>query len=342
VRYVVEADVSGGAEAYVARLAAAFGGDIVSAGPPPPGLRATEAPRPRGKGDVGALLGLARALRGADLVHVNASEPANNRYGMAAALLARVPYVVTLHSPSGLAGGAQDRVLRRLYGGARAVIAVSQETAGLLREGLGVTASVIPNGVELPPALARRPHARPRVGTLGRLSGEKGVDVLLAAARGLDVEVHVAGDGPERAALQAGAGANVTFHGQVPDPAAFLAGLDVFCLPSRVEGLPFALLEAMASGLAVVATRVGDVPEALGDAGLLVDPGNPVALREALAALARDPLRRNDLGAAARARIAERYTAELMVERTAAVYAAAAGSSPPPRRRRAPAPPPAR
>jgi glycosyltransferase involved in cell wall biosynthesis len=343
IRYVTEADASGGAEVYVARLAAAFESDVVSAGPLPEATRALlrdvpvrEVARVSGKKDVLRLLAFARALRGAGVVHVNANEPANNRYAMAAALLARVPYVVTLHAPGALSGDAQDAVLARLYRGAAAVIGVSQETAALVTESFGADAVVIPNGVALPPPVARDTAGRVRVGYLGRLSPEKGIDVLLAATRDLDVDVEVAGDGPLAGDVAA---SHANSHGAVADPAAFLAGIDVFVLASRTEGLPFALLEAMASGLPCVATAVGDVPEALDGVGIVVAPDDPVALRAAIDVLARDPLRRKELGAAARARVEERYAEAVMLDRTAAVYAAA---GPAPRRRPGPAPRPGR
>jgi glycosyltransferase involved in cell wall biosynthesis len=97
------------------------------------------------------------------------------------------------------------------------------------------------------------------------------------------------------------------------DPArvpALLGAADLFVLPSRREGLPIALLEAMEAGLAIVATPVGGIPEALahGEAGVLVPAGDARALADALAALARDPARRRALSEAARARAHARYS----------------------------------
>jgi glycosyltransferase involved in cell wall biosynthesis len=337
IRYVTEADATGGAEVYLARLARHFGGDVLSVGPLPEatrallhGLAVREVDRPRGRTDLRALAALARALRGTELVHVVANEPANNRYAMAAARLARVPYVVTLQAAGGTYPG-----LRRHYAGAAAALAVSRETAALV-EGLGVPCAVVPNGVDLPPRpVPVRDRAPLRVGTLARLSYEKGLDVLLDAARDVPgIDLHVGGDGPLRAELERRGGA--TFHGRV-DAGAFLADLDAFALPSRAEGLPFALLEAMAYGLPCVGTAVGDVPEALRDCGIVVPPADPAALAAALRDLT-DAATRRALGAAARRRVEERYDARVMYAATASAYAAARAR----RRRRGPARPPAR
>jgi glycosyltransferase involved in cell wall biosynthesis len=146
---------------------------------------------------------------------------------------------------------------------------------------------------------------------LARLVPVKGVDVLLAAARGLaGVTLLVAGDGPERGRLQAAAGAPVRFLGEVGGAARAraLAAADLLCLPSRVlpdgrsEGAPTVILEAQAVGLPVVASRVGGAPDLVRDEedGLLVPGGDPRALRAALQRLGADPALRDRLAAGAR------------------------------------------
>jgi glycosyltransferase involved in cell wall biosynthesis len=96
-------------------------------------------------------------------------------------------------------------------------------------------------------------------------------------------------------------------------------------LPSRWESLPYSLLEAMAAGKAIVATRVGGMPEALdeGRAGRLVPPGDPGAMAEALVGLLQSPAERQTLGQAARERARARYRLEDMVARVAELYASA-------------------
>jgi glycosyltransferase involved in cell wall biosynthesis len=87
------------------------------------------------------------------------------------------------------------------------------------------------------------------------------------------------------------------------------AKADILCLPTRIDAVPFVVLEAMASGVPVISTRVGSIPELLGDGGLVCEPGDVEALRQALATLIEDPARRRALGDAGRARAEEHYDA---------------------------------
>jgi glycosyltransferase involved in cell wall biosynthesis len=155
---------------------------------------------------------------------------------------------------------------------------------------------------------------------LGRLVPIKGLDdAVRAIARRPDAELLVAGSGPERQRLEslaAATGARVRFTGHVEGERKrlLLRAADAFVLPSveeagRREGLPTALLEAMAAGLPVVATRTGGVPELVreGEDGFLVPMRRPDALAAALTTLAADRARAEALGAAARRR-AEAFT----------------------------------
>lgn len=276
----------------------------------------------------------------------------------------RPAHVRTQHSaPQPVTRGA--RLKARLYYAidravlARAtdrVIAVSDEIAGRLAPIAGRgTVRVVRNGVE-PAGVdgARVASARAAlgagagdvlIGAAGRLQRVKGFDVLIAAfgALGRDVPARLAilGDGPEGAALEREAArlpdpSRVRFAGHVEDFSSALAALDVLAVPSRHEGMPMVLLEAMALGLPIAAARVGGIPEAVVDdvSALLVPPEDPAALASALARLARDPALRARLGAAARARALSDFTAERMARETAAVYreavaerCAAAGTS---------------
>ena len=183
---------------------------------------------------------------------------------------------------------------------------------------------VIPNGLRIgrSPDTAEREAARAALGIppgaqvvafLGRLSPEKAPEVLLRATRDTGALVLLAGDGPLRAALEAEAtGTSTRFLGFVPDVQPVLAAADVLALPSWTEGLPMAVLEAMAAGVPVVASAVGSLPQVLGEgAGLLVPPGDVDALRAALARLAEPGLRAS-LTATARARVEARHGADTM------------------------------
>ena len=155
---------------------------------------------------------------------------------------------------------------------------------------------VVRNGVDTAvfhPAAAPRPtlDGRPaRVGSLGRLVHQKGYDVLVEAVPHVlakrDVEVVIVGEGELRGALEQQArGLPVSLSGAVDGPAAaadYLRGLDLFVLPSRYEGLPNVVLEALACGVPVVATAVPGMAEAAGSAARLVRPEDPYALADGL------------------------------------------------------------
>lgn len=190
---------------------------------------------------------------------------------------------------------------------------------------------VIYNGVPAPPpaGASREPSKGPRIAYVGRLSREKGADLLLeafaAVRRAIPAsELVLIGDGAERPALEKRAAeiGGVHFAGWQQDVPAWLATMDLFALPSRTEGLPLALLEAMAAGLPAVAADVGGVHEALdnGTTGLLVDPENPARLAEAMLALAQDPARRSGMGRSARQRFENRFALDRMVASYSALY----------------------
>jgi glycosyltransferase involved in cell wall biosynthesis len=218
--------------------------------------------------------------------------------------------------------------------------------------------AVIPNGVaDLPPADAGEVAALrtalvgarpgPVVGVAARLVWEKGLDVLLrawAARRAAPAErgtLVLAGEGPERSALERlvkelGIGDSVVLPGTITRVACFYRMLDLFVLSSVSEGLPMALLEAMAAGLPIVATRVGGMPAALDDgaAGVLVEPSDAQGLARAFDVLLsgagtihvngtsafRMPANAIALGATARQRFEHLYTARAMTSRYEAYY----------------------
>lgn len=163
----------------------------------------------------------------------------------------------------------------------------------------------------------------------GRIAPEKGLDDLLRAmtdlvAVGRDVRLDVVGDGPTRPALERDAAARgldgrVRWLGYIGDRGAYLDALraaDLFVLSSRAEGLPKVVVEAMAAGVPVVATRVGAVPALLDDGrrGRLVPPGDPAALAAAIGDLADDPATRAELSQAGLA-FAAAHTAEAQAAR---------------------------
>jgi len=154
---------------------------------------------------------------------------------------------------------------------------------------------------------------------LGQLEPRKDPLLAVEAARGLEhVVMLVAGDGPQRAEL-ASAGARML--GFRRDPERLLAAADVLVMPSRHEGLSFAVLEAMAAGVACVVSDGPGNPEAVGEAGIIFSAGDLQALRAALARLAADPAERGRLSALARERAATEFSVDRFLARMQGLYA---------------------
>ncbi len=204
----------------------------------------------------------------------------------------------------------------------------------------------IPNGIDAAAlsAAADRPGARRELGIdaddfviacVGRLVRVKGHDVLAAAAPQIvaqiggapNVRFLIVGDGPDRGALASlvgglGMGDRFSFLGFRPDVARLLSGADLLVMPSRNEGLGMSILEAMALGLPVVASRVGGIPEAVTDGvtGILVSPEDPDALASACVCLMKDTDRAREMGRAGRRSVEARFTVGQFVEKTARLY----------------------
>lgn len=290
-------------------------------------------------------------LRGADVVHTH-----DRRAGLLARPAARARGAAAVHTLHGVPeelcvqvgrvaappspGVSRARLAYVTYGtlGAEALLArlgtvvvPSQALADYLvrhhfpRRGL----RVIPNGIVPPAPRPGREARRPLVvGTAANLEHHKGIDLLLDACARLTtpVRLEIYGDGSQRAALEARSRAlrlDASFHGHVPDARDRLADLDVFVLASRGENLPVVLLEAMAAGTPVVATRVGGVPELVVDgvSGVLVEPESVEALAAGLEQLLGDGEQRAALAAAGAERVRERFDARVLAGELARLYA---------------------
>ena len=255
-----------------------------------------------------------------------------------------LPVVATFHVPYDSRFSLWQGIstaLYRLYAQSLAsfdrVVIFSEQQKSLL-EHYGVPAInvvVIPNGVDTekyaPGAADFKDtiEASMLVGYLGRVDPEKNVDVLVRAFQEVDapedVKLLVIGGGSEKRRLERRyRGARIVFTGPILDEAkriAMLQAMDVFVLPSLVEGLSLSLLEAMACGVAPVATDVGSDGEALRGAGMLVDPKDlDGQLRLALRTLLEFPEFRTELGRRARARVVERYSLSDNLDRLLTLY----------------------
>jgi len=294
------------------------------------------------------LLGrIARFLgqRAVDVVHPHNLAPLLYG-GLAARLLgpARPAVIYSEHNQIYRADETARRRFRRYVRLADTVVAVSHDLRRTLVDGLHVSPEVcvLHNGIDPGPYQAiddsavRRELGRREgeflVGTAVVLSEQKGIRYLLEAARIVraadpTVRFVIAGDGPLRAELERtaealGLGDGVRFLGYRRDIPQLLSALDTYVLPSLWEGLPLALLEALASGTPAVATRVGGNPEAVadGETGLLVAPRDPQALAQALLTLRRDAALRQRMRQSGLERFARSFSVTAMATGHAELY----------------------
>lgn len=278
--------------------------------------------------------GVAAATRGADVVIAGGwSQPAFwQAAGWSAAR--RQPLVLWVESTLRDARPGPGSRLKRFLGRRAAAFVVPGRAAAEYVRSIVPAAEIVvaPNAVDAALFASRVPDrerlraelrlARPTVLYVGRLAAEKGVDVLLEAARGLEADVVVAGSGPEESPLRALAPANVRFLGHVErdELPSWYAAADILCLPSRSEPWGMTLNEGAAAGLPLVATEAVGAAWDLVDEELRVPTGDAGALRDVLARLAGDESLRSQ--AAARSReLASRLTAEAWADAVAGLAA---------------------
>ena len=267
-----------------------------------------------------ALLCLARMLRVASVYHI--------RFG-------RIPQLVE-------GGGWEWRLLRRAMRLAHRVLVIDRATESALK-GIVPTErlALVPNGIALDPVRPAEATGSKRTKTvyfLGWVIPTKGIRELLEAWRivgrpGWELKVAGPGDGGFRREMEQSYanGAKVHFLGEVSHLQGWnlMQDADIFVLPSYTEGFPNVILEAMAAGKAIVATRVGAIPEML-DAesdrpcGVLVDPKAPPLLAAALSCLMDDPALCLEMGRRARAKVERGYDARVVFGRYSEIWRALA------------------
>lgn len=298
----------------------------------------------------GDLLALARLLRliarhRPDIVHAHSSKA-----GAVARLahLAR-PRTAFLYTPHGYAyagyfsreleRGLYREIERGLAPLTTRVVCVCEAEARLARRiGPAGRVRVVHNGIQpvhdgpVDDRIAELSRRGPVLCALTQLRPGKGLETLIQALPDIldrypQLQVAIGGDGPDRdrllaAARAAGVARAIHFLGPTTDPASILRGADVFVHPSWAEAFPYVILEAMSAGLPVVASDVGGIAEAVadGESGMLVPSGNDRALRDALLHMLGDSAVRSRMGAAAKRRVASRFTRTAMIDRLVAVY----------------------
>ena len=278
------------------------------------------------------------------LIHTNSYVPGN--YARPAAALMRVPVIVD-HWHGFTRFSRKRKIICRLLGRVTDLsLAVSQGVRDYLIEPGGLDPArvrVVPNGVDLERLRQHRPRNEVRrelgltsgarvVGLVARLDHwGKGHREFFAALSALKerypIEALIIGGGRRAEEMRQlvadlGLAGRVHFLGQRPDIPDLLSALDIFVLPSHSEGVSLALLEAMAAGLPVIATRVGGLPEVVTDGvnGLLMPPQDPEALAQALARLLDDPALAKELGENARRHVKENFSLERLGREINEIY----------------------
>lgn len=263
-------------------------------------------------------------------------------FGFALAKRLELPCLLTIHD--------HNKTLARTMSAGQAqlkqVVAVSSSVKESLVSENSLNEdmiTVIHSGVTVPDLIdnsevlgARR---IPVIGTAGRLEESKGFPYFIKAARqvldaGNDVEFLIAGTGPEERRLRALARQlnltdHLTFITNLPDFRSAIRAMDIFCLPSLMQGLGTVMLEAMSLGRPVIATGVGGVTSIVRDdgTGLVVPAADSNTLAERILELLKDPIRARAIGSAARQQVIESFDARQMVELTADEYRSAIGCS---------------
>jgi colanic acid/amylovoran biosynthesis glycosyltransferase len=285
------------------------------------------------------LLRAALERRGLHHLHVHFANPAADVALLATRLShergddSPLRFSFTMHGPTEFQEPDRNRLAEKARAAAF-VVCISEYARAQLERVAGPEVrprlEVVHCGVDLGrfASVQREPRDETTILCVGRLVAEKGQTVLLDGLAALrrnrqPVRLVLVGDGPTRAALETRArelciDAHVTFAGAVgqDEIGDWYTRADVFCLPSFAEGVPVALMEAMATELPVITTPVAGIPELVehGVSGLLVEPGDADVLADALATLTVDPSLRRRMGAAGRARV----LAEFDIDRCAA------------------------
>ncbi len=349
---LLESDGPGGAEYMLLHLAEALrrrGHRVVAVGPEDGSGWLGERFRSRGFEvatfllrrplDWRCLRGLVELVRDRELDVVHSHEFSLAVYGSAAAAITGRPHITTMHGGRYYARRFRRRLaLRCAFEASEEVVAVSRSTRADLVRTLGVdpeSVRVVPNGI--PPRGGSGEGVRreldlhpeePLILSVGSLYPVKGHDVLIEAVAHLDRHdpdlpwrLAIAGTGEEEGGLRERIGSHgihdrVHLLGFRDDVGDLLDAAQVFALPSRSEGLPLALLEAMHAEKAIVATRVGGIPEAVtaGREGLLVPPDDAGSLASGLGAVLRDPSLRRRLGQDAGLRARKEFSVRAMAD----------------------------
>ena len=270
---------------------------------------------------------------------VHAHNPTSLHYAALSKFVSRGGLVVTIHGDQETHARLGTALEWKL---ANSIVVVSHAAKRNLRLPCGDDkVTVIHNGIASTSDSDRRQPMRRALGAenrlvgaiVARIDGHKGHATLLNSLRilkdrGIHLMMLVIGDGAERSNLEHFAATlqldaqSVRFLGARRDVGDLLSAVDLFVLPSDTEGLPLSVLEAMAAGLPIIATRVGGLPELVDDGkeGILVTPGDAQGLAEAIERMSQDPLLRATLGQSAKTRAGGEFSLSATVQNYDQVY----------------------
>jgi glycosyltransferase involved in cell wall biosynthesis len=258
-----------------------------------------------------------------DLIHINLCTPWACALALSAALMANIHVIRVDQLPLRTTDAIALWRTRFLSLRVDAHVAVGAASCRRMEDfyALGRDSVLsIPNCVPDLGEAPLQPNQPMIVGSIGRLDAMKAHDVLLkAVAQVEEVQVRLLGDGGEREnleqmAIALGIRDRVQFVGWVDNPRSYLPQFDVVALPSRSEGFPLAMVEAMLASRPVIATQVGSMPEAIGDAGFLIEKNDVKGLAIALTTLRDHPDLRVQLGKQARQKAVANFTVEAMTK----------------------------
>lgn len=286
-----------------------------------------------------------KLLKNFDLLHLHVWNPASCRYGFLAA--GKVPVVITEHDPFPLKG-LKKWIKQKLSLKARAVIVASKASAQTVENEfpqLSDDITIIPNGIDIMEWKTqislpdRKEFRRIHFGTqsqeviilsVAELHERKGQKFLIRAMPDVlekfpNTKLVLVGDGPRKRQyekLGRPLGNKILFLGKRKDVASLMAASDLFVLPSIREAFGLVLLEAGATGLPIVATSIGGIPEIIehGKDGLLTEPKNSRALAKAICTLLENPEKGRALAANFKNKVEFKFDAAVMAEKTAEVY----------------------
>lgn len=281
---------------------------------------------------------IVQAIRGHGIELIHSHGYRSDVLGFLAARRTGIPVISTVHgwTPINRALRMYECLDRLFLGRFDRVICVSRP----LYEGLSAVVPhgrlfFVPNAVALSDADGTAPGTGERdnrtVLYVGRLSPEKGLDLLLHACALMeepsDMRLLIVGDGPcreeyERLAQELGITDRTFFLGHQSDVDSLYRGAGMLVLPSRTEGLPMTLLEAMSFGVPVIGTRVGGIPDLIrdGESGILVEPEDLIALKEAMLSMLAKPMEARALGVQGRSMVRQEYAAGPWARRIENVY----------------------